>query len=71
LTKAISSREEEMTGEQESKGAATFIVRMWEEEGKLWRGQIEHVQSGEGIYFQEFEKIIEFIRAKIWRGGDE
>jgi hypothetical protein len=62
--------EEEMTREQESKGAATFIVRMWEEEGKLWRGQIEHVQSGERIYFQEPAKIIEFIMGKI-QGGDE
>jgi hypothetical protein len=46
-------------------------TKEWMGDHQVWREQIEHVQSGERIYFQELAKIIELIRAKIWRGGDE
>jgi hypothetical protein len=43
----------------------TFVVRFWREtsagEGR-WRGQIEHVQSGEGAAFLNAEGMFRFMR---------
>ncbi len=50
----------------------TFVVRFWWEwEGedtqrvRGWRGRIEHVQSGEGITFQEMRQLLAFIEGFI------
>jgi hypothetical protein len=43
-----------------------FIVRIWHEESQLtpggqWRGSVEHVPSGQRIYFAALETLTEFI----------
>ncbi len=58
----------------------TFVVRFWWEwggqevtasqvntknEAGRWRGRIEHVQSGEGIAFQEVGQLLAFVRRFI------
>ena len=43
----------------------TFVVRFrceWSGGEPQWRGHIEHVQSGEGAYFLDWEKMLAFIR---------
>lgn len=44
---------------------ATFIIRLWMEEDEepkqTWRGQVEHVQSGEKRYVHEPAQVIRFI----------
>ena len=46
-----------------------FTVRMWAEElgtGQVeWRGQVQHVLSGETGYFREWEGLMEFILATL------
>ncbi len=43
----------------------TFIVRFWQEseagEGR-WRGQVQHVQSGERTAFADEVALLSFIR---------
>ena len=45
--------------------AATFIVRLWTEHGAgqapQWRGQVEHVQTGEQAYFRTLDHMLVFI----------
>lgn len=47
--------------------ANSFVVRLWQEPreiegaGPEWRGQIEHVQSGERVYFRNLDKMVGFI----------
>jgi hypothetical protein len=52
--------------------AATFVVRLWQEQGeeteRAWRGQIEHVQSGEREYVCEITQVIRFMERHF---GDE
>ena len=46
----------------------SFVVRVWREVGKddaVWRGYIDHVGSGERIYFQNLEDVIWFIQERI------
>jgi hypothetical protein len=43
----------------------TFVVRFWHEwsaAGPRWRGQIEHVQSGESATFLDLEQMLDFVR---------
>jgi len=48
---------------------ATFIVRMWaepiNEDHNEWRGQVEHLQSGEKRYFQQLTIMLAFITSHI------
>ena len=44
---------------------ATFVVRFWRETsgGELrWRGQIEHVQSGQSTAFLDLDAMLTFLR---------
>lgn len=54
-----------MSRSESGRIAATFIVRLWTEHGKdqapQWRGQVEHVQSGEQVYFRHLDKMLDFI----------
>ena len=47
------------------KRSATFIVRLWLENGGDpeydWRGQVEHLQSSDKRYVQELSEVVEFI----------
>ena len=48
-----------------------FIVRIWVEPRELkdaepiWRGVIEHVGSGERVYFDQLEQIMTHMRSYI------
>ncbi|MBI1741857.1 hypothetical protein HYR54_02195 [Candidatus Acetothermia bacterium] len=44
----------------------SFIVRLWTESSEIqktsdWRGQIEHVGSGELAYFQGADRLVETV----------
>jgi hypothetical protein len=48
--------------------SAAFIVRIWCERGddpsrgvRDWRGSIEHVESGERVFFRELAALDEFM----------
>lgn len=48
---------------------STFIVRFWWEwqaedpdQTMVWRGRIEHVQSGEGMSFHDASQLFAFIK---------
>ena len=55
--------------------ANSFVIRIWREPREVrgsdpeWRGRIEHVQSGERMYFLSFDKLIEFMTSHLddWR----
>ena len=54
--------------------ASTFVVRFWQEwsaVGPRWRGQIDHVQSGESAAFLDVEGMLDFVRRVGVMGGDE
>ncbi len=44
-----------------------YTVRLWRERRKraesedIWRGRVEQVLTGEGVYFQDMEKLVSFI----------
>ncbi len=43
---------------------ATFVVRFWRERSAgqpLWRGRIEHVQSGQAASFHDIEGLLGFL----------
>ena len=46
-----------------------FTVRLWREDlghGRLeWRGQVQHVLSGETRYFRDWAMLVEFVRAML------
>lgn len=47
--------------------ASTFIVRFWREwsaTGWRWRGQIQHVQSGQRASCLALEGILDFIKTQ-------
>jgi hypothetical protein len=45
-----------------------FIIRTWRETREIggapsiWRGEVEHARSGEKVYFEDFGKILIFIK---------
>lgn len=46
-----------------------FIVRIWQEPEQTrageWRGSIEHVPSGQRMYFASFSDLTDFIRLRV------
>lgn len=48
-----------------------FIVRVWQEPDQVqsgrWRGSIEHVPSGQRMYFASFNDLNDFIRLRLTR----
>ena len=54
--------------------ASTFVVRFrreWSAAGTRWRGQIEHVQSGEEATFLDLCRMLEFVRCFVAMPDDE
>jgi hypothetical protein len=52
--------------------SAAFIVRVWCESGgdplgavRAWRGSVEHVATGQKIFFQELEAVITFMKPHL------
>lgn len=52
-----------------------FTVRLWAEElgdGQVeWRGQVQHVLSGDTGYFREWEALLEFLLATVSKVAGE
>lgn len=48
-----------------AEGAASFVARIWLERhqngGPVWRGHIQHVQSGEERHFSRLAEMCSFI----------
>lgn len=46
-----------------------FIVRLWQESGReesgAWRGLVEHVQSGQRLYFTTLADLNDFIALRM------
>jgi hypothetical protein len=44
-----------------------FVLRLWRETpgSQEWRGQLQHVRTGEVASFQDMEEIFEYIRRKL------
>lgn len=46
-----------------------FVVRIWQEPEQIktgeWRGSIEHVPSGQRLYFVSFNDLNDFIRLRL------
>ncbi len=54
-----------MFGKQPLEGAS-FLVRMWRNPDRgRWYGQVEHIQTGEKVSFDDMEKIADICRAII------
>jgi hypothetical protein len=58
--------------------SASFIVRVWCESGdgepnsvRAWRGAIEHVPSGQRVFFQELDVVITFMKPHLVALGIE
>lgn len=54
----------------------TFIVRFWQEPGTnegRWRGQAQHVQSGDSIAFADKRILMSFIGqwVQMWKEHEE
>jgi hypothetical protein len=52
---------------------ATFIVRLWLADGnetkRTWRGQVEHIQSGEKEYVRGMAQVTSFIEKHFAEEG--
>ncbi|MGH8077453.1 MAG: hypothetical protein ACREPE_09050 [Lysobacter sp.] len=51
---------------------AVFIVRIWCERGDAdaaalpeWRGSVEHVESGQRVFFRNLEAVVEFMKLHL------
>jgi hypothetical protein len=50
---------------------AVFIVRIWCERGDAdsalaeWRGSVEHVQSGQRVFFRNLEAVLDFMKPHL------
>jgi hypothetical protein len=44
-----------------------FTIRIWIEEsgrpGETWRGQVEHILSGERQYFRDWGTLVKFLQS--------
>lgn len=52
-----------------------FTVRIWWEDlskGRVeWRGQVQHVTSGQGGYFRDWPALIALIQKMLPEGGNQ
>ncbi|AWV07659.1 hypothetical protein C9I47_1972 [Lysobacter maris] len=50
---------------------AAFIVRVWSERSDSetvaaeWRGSVEHVQSGQRVFFRHLETVVDFMKPHL------
>lgn len=49
--------------------SASFVVRLRVEQGagRSWRGEVQHVESGERIAFRDERKLLGFLRHYLYR----
>lgn len=59
----------------ERKHSHLFTIRIWAgETGDTqpgWRGQVEHILSGERQYFRDWDALIAFLRAAVGPPGSD
>jgi hypothetical protein len=52
-----------------------FIVRVWQEPSQSapahWRGSVEHVPSGQRVYFESLNDLTDFIALRLNGGAQE
>ena len=48
-----------------------FVIKIWLEDSRQWRGHITHVPSGERIYIESFCEIVEFISTYLEQMGTQ
>lgn len=54
---------------------SSFVVRIWLEPREVkgtspeWRGRVEHVQTGERVYFRGLDRMIEFMMSYLGDSG--
>lgn len=51
---------------------AVFIVRIWCEHGDAdaaampeWRGSVEHMESGQRVFFRNLEAVVDFMKVHL------
>ena len=53
----------------EKQSPHTFIVRLWREKSEdsafVWRGSVDHVQSGARAYFQSAARLVDVISQMV------
>ncbi|HTA39163.1 MAG TPA: hypothetical protein VK760_08815 [Candidatus Acidoferrales bacterium] len=58
--------------EEEPRRKASFLVSFWVEPGHdgladgAWRGSVEHIRSGERLYFNQISMLVGFLSS--WFG---
>ena len=41
---------------------SSFVVEFWvNDDGVTWRGHVQHVATQEGIYFLDFNKMVNYM----------
>lgn len=51
--------------------SAAFIVRIWCERGDAtsvapeWRGSVEHVQTGQRVFFRHLDAVLDFMKPHL------
>ncbi|MBN1889851.1 MAG: hypothetical protein JW850_17780 [Thermoflexales bacterium] len=54
-----------MTNETSTRAQHVFVVRLWSEATgpapAQWRGSVEHIPSGQHLYFAALDDLIDFI----------
>ncbi len=51
----------------------TYIVRLWREDSPQanWKGQVQHIGSGETTAIQNVEGLLEFFRTQLSTSNEE
>jgi hypothetical protein len=63
-----------MTSDSGGRREHLFVVRLWFESANdrgQWRGSVEHVDTGQRLYFASLSDMTEFIQHRLGRPGHE
>lgn len=64
-----------MSLDQQHSPSHLFTVRLWQEElgaGQTeWRGQVQHVLTGEAGYFRDWSTLVNLLLAMLMELADE
>jgi hypothetical protein len=58
----------------DSRNQSLFIVRIWKESGRdkeAWRGSVEHIATGQRLYFTSLNDLNDFIQFKVEAEGSD
>jgi hypothetical protein len=48
-----------------------YLVRLWREGPGVWRGMVQDPDTGERIYFKDFDELVAFLREQVERKNKE